>query len=141
VKAAFAKALEGLQPFEIRFSRFKAFERGTSSTIYLEPEVEPSNALADLYGILTRVLPPSSSAAPFEPHIGIGYFKNIREAAELQKKYQAGWKPIKFLAKEIYFLSRSSQDDPWQVQAVVPLGGGRSTDRPYFEIGETTDSK
>jgi hypothetical protein len=69
----------------------------------------------------------------------IGYFKKEAEATELAAKYQATWKPLSFLAKEIYFMSRSSQDAPWEVRDVVPLGG-QLRGKPCFATGETTAS-
>ena len=52
----------------------------------------------------------------------MGFFKNKREAARLQKKYQEGWQPIDFIVKEFYIMSRESQDTPFEVRRVIQLG-------------------
>ena len=40
--------------------------------------------------------------------------------------------------QEIYFLRRRSQDSPWEIEEIVPLG--EKVQQPVFKIGETTDS-
>lgn len=48
-----------------------------------------------------------------------------------QKKYQENWNSIHFTVKEIYFLSRTGQNEPFQVRTVIPLG--KDISKPYFE--------
>ena len=75
----------------------------------------------------------------FEPHIGVGFFKGKNNEADiLQKKYQSNWTPLKFIVQEIFFIRRKSQDSPWEVEEIVPLG--KNEQKPVFKIGENTDS-
>jgi len=135
-KAELTEALQSLEPFNIKFEKFELFRNGQSSTLYLDPIVTPSDALDKLYNIVSNCYPQCVEANTknedgFAPHIGVGYFKNLRVAQELQSKYQTDWKPIEFLVKEIYILSRTGQDDPFEVRAVVPIRSDST--KPYFD--------
>jgi len=134
VQAELTEALQSLEPFNIRFEKFELFKNGQSNTLYLDPIINPSNALDKLYNIVSNRYPQCTghSEGGFVPHIGVGYFKKLAEAQGLQAKYQKDWKPIDFLVKEIYILSRKSQEDPFEVRAIVPIG--RDTTKPYFDI-------
>jgi len=129
------QALSHFQPFQLDFSEFKLFKNGASTTMYLDPVITPPNALDDLYKIVAAVYPEvqemSRSGSNFEPHIGVGYFKDVREAERLQKKYQQGWTPMKFTVKEIYIMSRV-REDPFEVRSVIPLAGNKSN-VPHFQ--------
>ena len=131
--------LKNIEPFEICFANFDLFKNNYSTTLYLAPESEVEINL--LYKELIATLPWNivQKQNNFEPHIGVGFFKGKKNDAEfLQKKYQADWTPLKFTVQEIYFLRRRSQDSPWEIEEIVPLG--EKVQQPLFKIGETTDS-
>ena len=131
--------LKNIEPFEICFANFDLFKNNYSTTLYLAPESEVEINL--LYKELIATLPWDivQKQNNFEPHIGVGFFKGKKNDAEfLQKKYQADWTPLKFTVQEIYFLRRRSQDSPWEIEEIVPLG--EKVQQPVFKIGETTDS-
>ena len=131
--------LKNIEPFEICFANFDLFKNNYSTTLYLAPESEVEINL--LYKELIATLPWNivQKQNNFEPHIGVGFFKSKKNDAEfLQKKYQADWTPLKFTVQEIYFLRRRSQDSPWEIEEIVPLG--EKVQQPVFKIGETTDS-
>ena len=131
--------LKNIEPFEICFANFDLFKNNYSTTLYLAPESEVEINL--LYKELIATLPWNivQKQNNFEPHIGVGFFKGKKNDAEfLQKKYQADWIPLKFTVQEIYFLRRRSQDSPWEIEEIVPLG--EKVQQPIFKIGETTDS-
>ena len=131
--------LKNIEPFEICFTNFDLFKNNYSTTLYLAPESEVEINL--LYKELIATLPWNivQKQNNFEPHIGVGFFKGKKNDAEfLQKKYQADWTPLKFTVQEIYFLRRRSQDSPWEIEEIVPLG--EKVQQPVFKIGETTDS-
>jgi 2'-5' RNA ligase len=131
--------LKNIEPFEICFANFDLFKNNYSTTLYLAPESEVEINL--LYKELIATLPWNIAQKQnnFEPHIGVGFFKGKKNDAEfLQKKYQADWTPLKFTVQEIYFLRRRSQDSPWEIEEIVPLG--EKVQQPVFKIGETTDS-
>ena len=131
--------LKNIEPFEICFANFDLFKNNYSTTLYLAPESEVEINL--LYKELIATLPWNivQKQNNFEPHIGVGFFKGKKNDAEfLQKKYQADWTPLKFTVQEIYFLRRRSQDSPWEIEEIVPLG--EKVQQPIFKIGETTDS-
>ena len=131
--------LKNIEPFEICFANFDLFKNNYSTTLYLAPESEVEINL--LYKELIATLPWNivQKQNNFEPHIGVGFFKGKKNDAEfLQKKYQADWIPLKFTVQEIYFLRRRSQDSPWEIEEIVPIG--EKVQQPVFKIGETTDS-
>ena len=131
--------LKNIEPFEICFANFDLFKNNYSTTLYLAPESEVE--INHLYKELIATLPWNivQKQNNFEPHIGVGFFKGKKNDAEfLQKKYQADWTPLKFTVQEIYFLRRRSQDSPWEIEEIVPLG--EKVQQPVFKIGETTDS-
>ena len=119
--------LKNIEPFEICFANFDLFKNNYSTTLYLAPESEVEINL--LYKELIATLPWNivQKQNNFEPHIGVGFFKGKKNDAEfLQKKYQADWTPLKFTVQEIYFLRRRSQDSPWEIEEIVPLGNRRN---------------
>jgi 2'-5' RNA ligase len=137
-KKTVREALKSIEPFEINFASFKLFNNTKSATMYLAPE--SSTELEHLHEVLSSSVPESVTQKQndFEAHIGVGYFKNSRDAEQLKKKYQETWQPLKFVVQEVYFLSRSGQEMPWQVQEIVSLGSTEALTN--FKIGDTTDS-
>lgn len=126
--------LQHIEPFDLSFEKFEIFDNPGSSTLYLDPIINPPNALDSLYKLVSQLYPQSIEANRhgdnFSPHIGVGYFKDVKESKRLQAKYQEHWKAISFKCKEIYILSRVGED-PFEVREVVPLG--KNSTPAYFE--------
>ena len=118
--------LKTIQPFRMEINSFKLYCNNTSNTLYLDPEVSPPTIVQDLQKICVQEFP-SCVKGEFDPHIGVGYFKNKREAVQCQRKYQAQWSPIHFNVQEIYMVSRISDVSPFTVRHVVSLGGQHPT--------------
>ena len=138
-KSKIREELKNIEPFEINFANFEIFRNQYSSTLYLAPESEKE--ITEVYNALMNILPWNivQKQNNFEPHIGVGFFKGKNNEADiLQKKYQSNWTPLKFIVQEIYFIRRKSQDSPWEVEEIVPLG--KNEQIPVFKIGENTDS-
>lgn len=134
VSKVLASALAPVKPFDLDFRSFRLFSNSNSTTLYLEPYQQPQDSLTRLHEIITSVVPDQKGNA-FEPHIGVGFFKNHAQAEAFQRNYQSTWKSMRFTVKEIYFLHRTSQEGPWTVKAIIPLGGATLH---HFRIGDTT---
>jgi len=127
--------LKNINPFRLNFQNFELFINRGSTTLFLNPIITPPDALENLYNTLKSRYPEVQQAqkkpSDFEPHIGVGFFRDQGEAKTLQTKYQRGWKPIDFVVKEIYIVSRISQDTPFEVRKVIPIGANTTT--PHFK--------
>jgi len=126
--------LQHVEPFEVSIKNIQYWKNKNSCTLFLEPETRKEDALVKLYEGVSGVYPESRDAGnQFEPHIGIGYFKGAtaeKEARQYQAQYQDNWKPMSFLAKEIYILSRTSQETPFEVRKIIPFG--KNPTEPYW---------
>jgi len=121
------EAVKDFEPFEVKIEELKTFKNNKSSTLYFEPvPVHDHNAFHKLYAKVSAAYPACKEAGnSFEAHIGVGYFQgpdHFKVALENQRKYQANWKPVTFMLKEIYILSRVAQETPFEVRRVIPLG-------------------
>jgi 2'-5' RNA ligase len=114
--------LQHIQPFRVDLNRLEIFYNSTSFTLYIVPETNPPNILQTVYDICAENFPQCTKNG-FDPHIGIGYFKNKREAEACLRRYQASWSPMSFTVQEIYFNTRTSQESDFEIRTVVPLGG------------------
>ncbi|KAH3764022.1 Endonuclease/exonuclease/phosphatase family protein [Pelomyxa schiedti] len=119
-----------IQPFKVKIDEIKLFNNKGSSTMFLDPITDPPGQLDVLFKICSEAFP-DWHGTPFEPHIGIGYFKEKAEAEALAKKYQDAWVPMEFMVQEIYINTRVAEDTPWEVRRVIPLGTTKTT--PHFE--------
>jgi len=138
-EAHLRKVLKDFDPISVSFEKFELFQNKSSNTLFLDPIVKPAEALHELYKAVSAAFPncvgqtvenqTGKKATTFEPHIGVGYFKDGREAVRLQQKYQQGWKSFQFTLKEVYMMHRKAQDSPWDIVAIVPLG---KTETPSY---------
>ena len=134
-------ALQGVEPFSLRFASFELFDNRSNSTLYLPPEESRPGALRALRDTCVALVPDTPAAAAarekaFEAHLGVGFFPDRARARACQAAYQAEWEPIDYVVREVYFVARPAQDAPWEVRAVVPLG--RAPGAPVIAVGETT---
>ena len=138
-KLAIRESLKSIEPFEINFANFELFKNKKSTTLYLAPQSKIE--LMKLHETFINSLPESiiEKQNNFEPHIGVGYFKDKNDNPEmLREKYQSSWTPLKFTVQEVYFLNRKDQTSPWQIEEIVSLGQNELPS--LFHKGETTDS-
>eukprot|EP01106_Pelomyxa_sp_JSP_P007801 TRINITY_DN225_c0_g1_i3.p1 TRINITY_DN225_c0_g1~~TRINITY_DN225_c0_g1_i3.p1 ORF type:complete len:337 (+),score=118.74 TRINITY_DN225_c0_g1_i3:60-1013(+) len=119
--AALTAALADFPPFSVRIDTIKMFYNKSSYTMYLDPETDTAGVMDKLFATVSAVFPAWQSHG-FDAHIGIGFFRDKSEAEKLLARYQSQWKPIKFLVKEIYMNTRVSEESPWEVRKVIPLG-------------------
>lgn len=120
-KRVLQSALQNIQPFTMEINSIELFDNKNSQTLFLKPEY-PSNVLQDIYQSCLSEFPHCTNN-DFDPHIGIGFFRNKGEAKRLQKRYQSNWKPMKFVIQELYIMARTGKESPFEVRAAVPLGG------------------
>jgi hypothetical protein len=57
----------------------------------------------------------------FTPHISVGRFDSESQMKTVLQDLQKNWKPIKFMAKELYIIERIGID-PFEVKHIVPFG-------------------
>eukprot|EP01098_Paradermamoeba_levis_P013800 TRINITY_DN6388_c0_g1_i1.p1 TRINITY_DN6388_c0_g1~~TRINITY_DN6388_c0_g1_i1.p1 ORF type:complete len:205 (+),score=27.98 TRINITY_DN6388_c0_g1_i1:122-736(+) len=133
-KKKLTSALASFPPFVLHFHKLSIFDNSSSQTLFLEPVVEPAGALEDLQRIVEKTFPEvaAKSKNEFIPHIGIGFFRDLKKTQALQQKYQKDWIPFSFVVQEIYFVTRISATDPFEVRHVVPLGSVPSHIKPLF---------
>jgi len=130
-EARLREALKGVTPFEVDIRELSFFKNNKSSTLYIEPvPSQDPHAFERLYGAVSGAFPACKEAGNgFEPHIGVGYFQgadHAKIAQEYQRKYQSTWQPVSFPLKEVYILSRTGQDTPFEVRRVISLGEDKS---------------
>eukprot|EP00012_Vannella_robusta_P001301 CAMPEP_0206182746 /NCGR_PEP_ID=MMETSP0166-20121206/242_1 /ASSEMBLY_ACC=CAM_ASM_000260 /TAXON_ID=95228 /ORGANISM="Vannella robusta, Strain DIVA3 518/3/11/1/6" /LENGTH=161 /DNA_ID=CAMNT_0053597501 /DNA_START=220 /DNA_END=705 /DNA_ORIENTATION=- len=121
-KRILQEKLQNVQPFTMEINAMEIYFNNTSFTLYLKPEVQPANVLHDIHKQCLEEFP-QCTKGPFDPHIGIGYFKKRNLAVSHQRKYQANWRPMKFVVQELYMMHRAGKDSPFEVRGVVSLGG------------------
>ena len=120
-KRILCEQLAHIQPFSMSLDSIAMFDNGGSQTLYLDPQVS-GNQLDSIYRTCKNNFP-QQGKGDFVPHIGIAFLRNKGEARRLQTKYQSQWKSISFQVQEIYVMTRQGAEDPFQVHAVIPLGG------------------
>jgi len=108
------KELADFAPFELEFKNFSFFKHGQSCTVWLSPDTEDLSVLKTLQKRLESVYPQcneqsAKSSEGFKPHMTIGQFNTEDECATTIKQWSEdpAWKPIKFVVKEVYLISRS----------------------------------
>lgn len=116
--------LQTIQPFTMEINEIELYNNNSSFTLYLKPEV-PGNIVRDIFDICVSEFP-QCTKNEFDPHIGIGYFRKVKEAEALKRKYQSKWKPMKFTIQEVYMMHRRGKESPFEVRDVIPLGGNTS---------------
>ncbi|EAY30785.1 poly(A) polymerase [Microscilla marina] len=114
-------ALQQLAPFEIVLQDFRYFEHRKSTTGWLRPIAQPTDALQRLQDILQPLFPQCNEqtirASGFTPHLSIGQFASPEEA----QKCLPAWNPLRFKVEKIALISRD-KDTPFEVKYQVFLG-------------------
>lgn len=138
-EAAAARAREALQdvePFILQLQHFHFFEHSRRScTVWLRPEGNDatdadSPALHAVHERLLGAFPsctdlsddPSRDIDKFVPHLSVGSWRGATEAAAAVEVFQKTWSSLSFPVSSVYFISRRSYNEPFQVRWAVPLG-------------------
>jgi len=130
-------ALRSIKPFPLRFEDFDVFEHGKSScTVWLKPKPEPSDALHVLQQIMEREFPDCNelshiSEKGFVPHLSVANdFRTKKHSLQQVEVFKQKIQPFEFIVKEVYIISRTGFEEPFDVRYVVPLGEEASA--PHF---------
>jgi len=101
--------------------------RGYNITVYVKVETQPPNALVDLLKAVLDVFPQCDDLwrrhrETYTPHLTIAQFQSEEEYSKALPELEKMWIPVKFVLKELYFITRPRKREPFEVRQVVPLG-------------------
>jgi len=98
----------------------------------LQPEIEVQdsiNPLERLQVLIEKLFPTCAKQSPdgFNPHLTVAHMPKTKIESYL-KKLNSNWKPLSFVVKEVYLVSRQIQEIHqkefnFQIRTVLPLGG------------------
>jgi 2'-5' RNA ligase len=133
VQAAVGK----IQPFTITFKKFDFFEHGRSCTLFMNPEVEPANALIDLQAALWKVFPicddlSTRSEHGFHPHLTVGQFTGKLATERRRDEFGMRLKPIVFTVDQIHLIARGTST-PFEIKHSVKLGTSNEQEEEISE--------
>ena len=121
-------------PFRVTLRSFKYFLHGKrSATLWLDPACQPGSALDELQKALTDAFPFANDLrqrfdGEFSGHISVGQFPGESAVQASQKRFQASWKEVEFVADRIVFLSREgSGEDRFQIEKTLTIGSPSSS--------------
>ena len=138
--ALLSATLNDFAPIELKLSKLDFFSHGKNSfTLYVAPE--DTKPLTLLRQRVLSVFPQcEDKKRPFVPHFSLAKFTSRVELEKAMTTLSTSWKPVSFVLKELYFLSRIGST-PFQVHSVVPLGGVATTSitKPHFGPGSEDD--
>jgi len=132
-------ALANMPPFTVTFSKFDSWKHDTMSTVLLVPETNPPNLLHKLMNTLLTYFPQTNSSIKvpcektYNPHMSIAKFHNEKEMKKKMAEWQKAWKPMTFVVKELYFMTKIGVHNPFEVKRVIPIGSNLAKPtKPYF---------
>jgi len=124
------QALASLPRFSIVLRRFSYFQHSAkSATLWLQPTTasnvndEPSAELIQLQSLLEAAFPfcteQRTISGSFQPHLSVGQFGSKIDVERHRDLFQSTWEPIEFDVTCVYFISRISGDDPFEVHIKI----------------------
>ena len=132
------RALAGVPPFRVRLDDFRHFKHRKSCTVWLHPsdprvedawEREPGACAGVMaaQAALEAAFPFADnlsgiSPAGFTPHLSVGQWPDRDRALAAAADMRREWRPIEFEVDAVYLISRVGADDPFRIQARIPLG-------------------
>ena len=132
------RALAGVPPFRVRLDDFRHFKHRKSCTVWLHPsdprvedawEREPGACAGVMaaQAALEAAFPFADnlsgiSPAGFTPHLSVGQWPDRDRAPAAAADMRREWRPIEFEVDAVYLISRVGADDPFRIQARIPLG-------------------
>lgn len=123
---AIAAALRGRTPPTIRLEGLKRFDHRASSTVWLAPH--SGGALEALQRELAVIFPNCDeqgerSGGGFNPHLTVAKIGGSEgEIAGKMTQWQAGLRPLEFVADAVYLISRR-EAEPFKIRRRVAIGG------------------
>eukprot|EP00755_Sulcionema_specki_P018017 Sspe_Gene.65810::Locus_38908_Transcript_4_7_Confidence_0.364_Length_1448::g.65810::m.65810 len=127
------RALAGLKPFRMTLNKFGHFKHGAQSSLFVDPEIDPPDALENLIQTILEIFPQCNDtvlrSGKFIPH-----FTVAKVPSNTLSRVQKEWEPrlglpIEFTVREVYVLHRRG-GDPFHVEHAIPLG--EATQPPEF---------
>jgi len=118
--------LQTFAPFKLVFDHFNSFQHGKNCTLFLEPTTTPANAIKTLQATIESLFPYCNEQSTkgehgFSAHLTVGTFPNTRIKDFIQQ-FMKTFKPIEFVVKEFYLISRFGEN-PFEIRYAIPLTG------------------
>ncbi|WP_433206634.1 RNA repair domain-containing protein [Dactylosporangium sp. CS-047395] len=115
-----AAVVAGTGPIHIRLAEVRRFEHRSSTTVWLEPQTSPPDALRVLQRALAARFP-GCTAGTYTPHLTIAKLTG-------SDAVRFDWTPLSFTATALDLISRRG-DEPFAVRRSVPLATGHDIAR------------
>ena len=132
------QALHDFPFFDVHLGDMSHFQHGPkSSTLWLNPSQSgdpstPHPELLHLYKVLAAALPEYNiKPADFKPHMTLGQFGAAPDLQRNRERLLQQWEPIDFRVKELYLITRTGANTPFEVRSIIELAG--SDHNPNFE--------
>ncbi|MET7398623.1 RNA repair domain-containing protein [Dactylosporangium sp. NPDC005572] len=129
---AVTEVVSGRAPIRIRLARFRTFEHAGSTTVWLEPETEPADAVRTLQAALAARFPgctEQDSRGGFTPHLTVAKLTGPPERiAATVARWQREWQPVECTVDAVDLISRRGAE-PFVVRRTVPLATGHDPAR------------
>ena len=125
LEKTFTKTGEQINSFEISLRKFYYFNHGRQFyTIWLDPE--PNNLVVNLQSELLKIVPDCNDVnmikSGFIPHLSVGQVKGKGNLIKVMNELQASWNELKFMMKEIDFISREKvKNSRFQIEKRIEL--------------------
>jgi len=118
----FYDVLGEMEPFEVVLESIDHFVHSKEIVVFAKPK--DSKNLVHLENLIVKVYPHLSDQireGVFTPHSTLGQFPK-KDIGNTIKEISATWKPISYMVNEIFLISRSGVDDPFERIFSIPLG-------------------
>lgn len=126
VQSRLRAACSRVEPFELELAGFQQFHHGKGRyTMWLIPE--PAGPLQQLATELAAELPELDDQFRYEsgytPHLSVGQIEGYPSVRAFLAKYRPRWRPVRFMVKELYVITREAPpDDVFRFERTVFLG-------------------
>jgi len=124
---AVAEAVQDVGAIRVRLARFERFEHRGSTTVWLDPETSPPDALRRLQSALAARFPgcvEQDSRGGFTPHLTVAKLTGSPpRIAEQIAAWQRSWTPVEFTVGAVDLISRRG-GEPFAVRASAGLVTG-----------------
>jgi len=118
--------LQNFAPFKLVFDHFNFFQHGKNCTLFLEPTTTPATVINTLQANIESLFPycneqSTKSEHGFSAHLTVGSFPTSK-VNDYKQQFMKTFKPIEFIVKEIYLISRFGEN-PFEIRFAIPLAG------------------
>lgn len=110
----------------VRFATLRRFDHRGSTTVWVEPECEPADALVVMQRRLAARFPGcveqgGRSASGYNPHLTLAKLSGSEaEIAAQIAAWQAAWRPVEVQLDAVHLISRRD-DDPFEIRRSLPF--------------------